>query len=298
MPIQYTHIVARTHKYDFAHAFFWAAKTIQARTNACIFMQHYILFLTIFQFHSKIRVVVTDYSTNRVGENRDMETARFSSLSSSVGLTKVTIVLGLLALQLACVSHHVIAQTVLATLSGTVTDPSGAALAGASVVAEEVATGTKRSTLTNQDGIFSIPLLQPGTYNVTVSEKGFSTTSRPGIELQVNQRASIAIVMKVGSLAETVQVSGEAPLLDTQTVELGSVIGSQEILDLPMNGRQFSQLLQLVPGTVPIDISQNAANNPIGSGAWFLPLTVEAIAATSTSSMVFMQPTRFIAATR
>jgi hypothetical protein len=159
------------------------------------------------------------------------------------------------------------AQSVSATLSGTITDSSGAAIPDASVVAEQPSTGTRRATRTNSDGIFNIPLLQPGTYSLDVSKTGFSSATRSGIELQVNQRADVDIALSIGSMTQSVQVSGAAPLLETQTVELGTVVGSQEMVDLPMNGRQFAELLQLAPGTVPVDVSQNAGNNPIGTGA-------------------------------
>jgi hypothetical protein len=189
------------------------------------------------------------------------------SITRLCGLARSLVIATIMAaLLVAYVSPRLSAQTVTATMTGTVVDASGAFLAEASVVVTEAGTGTTRSTTTNNEGIFSIPLLPPGTYSLTVTKNGFSTAVRLGIDLQVNQRAAIPVTLQVGSLAQTVEVSGEAPLLETQTVELGTVIGAQEIAELPMNGRQFSQLLQLAPGTVPIDVSQNSGNNPIGSG--------------------------------
>lgn len=159
------------------------------------------------------------------------------------------------------------AQINTATLSGTVEDTSGAVIPGATVTAIEVSSNTQRGAQTNGSGLFTIPLLQPGLYTVRVSKQGFQTSEQNNIELQVNQSASLTFKLAVGSAATTVHVSGSSPLLKTQTASLGTVIGSHEVVDLPLNGRQFTQLLQLAPGTVPIDVSQNSGAAPdLGGG--------------------------------
>jgi hypothetical protein len=101
---------------------------------------------------------------------------------------------------------------------------------------------------------------------VSVAAPGFSTAVRQNIELQINQTASLTIPLAAGSASETVQVTGEQPLLDTETVSLGTVIGAQEAEDLPLDGRQFVQLLELVPGTVPVSVSQTGGYITIGAG--------------------------------
>jgi carboxypeptidase family protein len=150
-----------------------------------------------------------------------------------------------------------------ATLSGNVKDASGAIVSGASVVALQTATGVSRTVNTNDAGFFNVPLLQPGQYDVTVSKQGFQTAVEH-IQLEVNQLANLNFSLTVGGVQQTVNVTGATPELQTETAGLGSVIGTKEINDLPLNGRQFVQLLQLAPGTVPVSVSQTAVSQ-IGS---------------------------------
>ena len=162
----------------------------------------------------------------------------------------------LLAVLLALHSTLMFGQINTATLSGTVKDSSGAVVPDASVVVTETATGTTRTIRTNAAGLFTAPLLQPGIYNVAISKEGFSTTKQSNIELQVNQSASFDFTVNIGSVGQTVQVTETQPVLNTQTAGLGTVVAPKEILDLPLNGRQYTQLLQLLPGTAPVSVSQ------------------------------------------
>lgn len=157
-----------------------------------------------------------------------------------------------------------------ATISGTVQDTSHAAVPGASVTVVQTATGTSRTVDTNGVGFFNVPLLQPGEYSVTVSKQGFRTATEQ-IQLQVNQLANLDFALEVGSVNQSVTVTGAAPELQTETAGLGTVIGTREINDLPLNGRQFIQLLQLAPGTVPVSVSQTAVPNLGGGGSSVTP---------------------------
>ena len=157
------------------------------------------------------------------------------------------------------------AQTTSATLLGNVTDPSGAVVSGATVTIKDLATGTVRTTQTDGAGIYSAPQLIAGGYSITVTKSGFTTTTRTGVYLQINQSASVNITLAVGSVGETVQVSGSAPLLQTEDVSLGTVVETKQVNDLPLNGRQFSQLLELAPGVVPVSVGQTLAPT-IGGG--------------------------------
>jgi hypothetical protein len=160
------------------------------------------------------------------------------------------------------------AQVDTATLNGTITDPKGAVVPGATVTVTNKDTDVARTVATNGDGSYSFPSLQPGNYIVTVTGSGFSTSKETGVTLQVAQVATINIGLKIGSNSETVEVSSDTSFLETTDASLGTVIPKQQVTDLPLNGRQFSQLLQLAPGTVPIDNSQNAGKAPsFGSGA-------------------------------
>ncbi len=153
-----------------------------------------------------------------------------------------------------------------ATIAGSVTDPSDASVQGATVIVESVANGARRETQTNSDGAFSIPLLQPGKYDVTITKEGFRTFKNSAVDLVIEQVANLKVALQLGATSQAVTVTGEVPLVETSTASLGTVIGEKETADLPLNGRQFVQLLQLAPGTVPITVSQSATP-PIGSGS-------------------------------
>lgn len=135
-----------------------------------------------------------------------------------------------------------------ATISGTVSDTSGAVIAGAELTAVNTATGFERKTTSNTLGQFNLPGLVPGTYDLTVKFQGFKTMQSRGIVLQVDQNANLDIKLEVGQLTETIQVVGQSPLVESQSASLGAVIDTQKILALPLNGRNFVELALLVPG--------------------------------------------------
>jgi hypothetical protein len=144
------------------------------------------------------------------------------------------------------------AQTAVANLVGAVTDESGAAVAGAQVTAINRGTHEQKQTITEQDGSYTIPQLLPGAYDVTAEAKGFKKTTVLNIELQVQQTGRIDISLKVGEVTQTVEVSGVAPLLQTEESSVGNVIDQQRIVEMPLNGRSFLQLAYLVPDTAQI----------------------------------------------
>jgi hypothetical protein len=185
--------------------------------------------------------------------------SRLRVLSTGGKFTALAIFYSVLAASL------LLAQTNTATISGTVSDPSGAAMGGASVVIDSQATGVRHQVQTNSSGIFSVPQLQPGQYTVTISRDGFGTT-KSNVTIVIDQVANLAITMQIGATQQTVEVTGAAPLVESSTAGLGTVIEQKETLDLPLNGRQFVQLLQLAPGTVPISVSQSATP-AIGAGS-------------------------------
>jgi hypothetical protein len=137
-----------------------------------------------------------------------------------------------------------------ATLSGTVHDPSGAVVPGAKVTALNMATGISKETVTNTSGLYVIPNLMPGPYNISVSAANFKSQQIQGVTLNVDQQADVDVQLTVGAVSEQVLVTGSAPLLQAEEASVGTVIQSQQVRDLPLNGRYFTQLLQLVPGTV------------------------------------------------
>jgi hypothetical protein len=158
-----------------------------------------------------------------------------------------------------------------ATLSGTVTDPSGAAVAGAKVTLTNQSTGEMRAVATNETGHYFMPTLKPGNYTLSVTASGFGEFTESGVTLLVAQVQTQNVSLKVGNASESVEVSAQTALLNTTDASLGTVIPEQQVTDLPLNGRQFSQLLQLAPGTVPLDISQNSGKAPNFGGGGLSP---------------------------
>ena len=140
------------------------------------------------------------------------------------------------------------AQAPTGQITGTVTDPSGAVVSGATVTATNNATNARRQTATNEDGLFSLPALPPGNYQLQVEASGFPKQVNEGLELQVGQVARVDFALRIGNVSETVQVSGAAPMLQSETAELGTVIENKRIVDLPLNGRNYLQLASLAPG--------------------------------------------------
>ncbi len=142
------------------------------------------------------------------------------------------------------------AQTITGTILGSVADSSGAVLPGVTITAVNTGTNQTRSTVTNESGNFSLPSLQIGTYRVEAELPGFKKEIRNGVTLQVDQRARIDFTMVVGQVTESLEVTAEAPLVQTDDSSVGAVIDFQKVVELPLNGRQFESLVQLVPGAV------------------------------------------------
>ena len=141
-------------------------------------------------------------------------------------------------------------------ITGVVTDATGAVVVGATVTVTNPETSLTRTATTNDAGNYTVPSLLPGIYNVKTEKQGFQAESRSGIELQVQQVARLDFQLRVGSRADTVEVSGGAPLLTTENATVGTVIENRRIVDLPLNGRNFLQLVALSP-----NVSANFVNS-------------------------------------
>src|SRR4051794_14370052 len=140
------------------------------------------------------------------------------------------------------------AQVTSSELSGSVTDPSGGSLASAKVVATNVGTGRVHETVSNATGAYVIPLLPPGEYTVSAEATGFKKTVQKGLSLQVNQQATLDFKLEVGQVSDSVEVTAAAPLLESESSSLGTVINENLVNQLPLNGRNFVQLAILSPG--------------------------------------------------
>jgi Carboxypeptidase regulatory-like domain/TonB dependent receptor len=159
------------------------------------------------------------------------------------------------------------AQTVNGSFHGTVSDSSGAVVPGATVHVRNLATGTIRQGTTDPAGFYTIPQLPPGHYSFTVSKSGFSTEQRPDVELLVNEDREVLFTLQIGAVTQVIEVTGAPPNLETTSGTLGQVIGSQQVVDLPLNGRQFTQMILLTPGAAPHEDGQQASFTvPIGGG--------------------------------
>src|SRR5712664_1130253 len=140
------------------------------------------------------------------------------------------------------------AQVTTADLVGTIKDSSGAVVPGVTVALTNETTGVSRSATTSDGGTYIFTSLQPGRYTLTAEIAGLRKVDRTGVELQVNQRAQIDLDLEIGLVSESVRIEGTAPLLETQSSVLGSVIAEKQVQDLPLNGRNFVQLATLSTG--------------------------------------------------
>jgi outer membrane receptor protein involved in Fe transport len=152
------------------------------------------------------------------------------------------------------------AQTFRGTILGTVTDPSGAVVAGATVRAKNPGTGLERTTVTSADGSYSLSELPIGTYTVTVTLAGFQTFEATGVAVDVATQRRVDAGLKTGAVSTKVEVSAdELPLVETTSDTLGGVLTSQTVADLPVNGRDYTKLIFLNPGVAgsPDEISDS-----------------------------------------
>ena len=154
-------------------------------------------------------------------------------------------------------------------INGTVRDASGAVIPDAKVTLRNSATKLDLVTTTNSAGAYGFPSVQPGNYEIRVSKQGFNAAIESEITVVVNQIATYDVTLKTGSVTETVTVQATANEVETTSAELGVAIVKAEVNDLPLNGRNFTQLLTLTPGVSSINVSQNAAT---GGGVWSNPI--------------------------
>jgi len=151
------------------------------------------------------------------------------------------------------------AQEITGNISGTVTDPTGSVIPAATVTVTNTGTGVARTTQATSTGVFFLNNLPVGNYRLAVESAGFKKYEATGIRLDVNDRLNFAVKMQIGALSEAVEVSAAAVQLQTETGEISNLVGAAQTEALPLNGRVFSQLVELVPGVV-------SDNGRIGGG--------------------------------
>src|SRR2546425_7626913 len=158
-----------------------------------------------------------------------------------VRITILTLLLGIFA-------FSTVAQTNKAEIVGTVTDSNGAAVQGATVTITKVDTNTSRTVTSGDSGQYEAPLLEIGTYKVTATKQGFQTVTQENVVLQTNDRLRIDLTLPPGNVSGVVTVTAGAPLVETESSDRGTVVTGREVTELPLSGRNFTQLATLMPG--------------------------------------------------
>src|SRR3989449_10467301 len=154
-----------------------------------------------------------------------------------------------------------------AQISGTVKDASGAVLPGVEVTATQTETGIARSTVSNQTGVYVLPNLPIGPYKLEVGLPGFRTFVQTGIVLDVNSNPVINVTLEVGQRSEQVEVQANAALVETRTVGVGQVMETQRILELPLNGRNVTELIALGGAAVEVPLYASSTRSISGQAA-------------------------------
>lgn len=182
------------------------------------------------------------------------------------------------------------AQVSTGTLLGRVTDGSGAAVPEARITASNLSTGLKRSVTTDETGTFEIGLLSIGSYRVTVERQSFGSEVREGIMLAAGDRLRLEFTLNPGQVSESITVSGTATLVNTTSPELGTVIESQKVQDLPIANRNFTTLVTLQPGVQASNVGGRNSFNLNGLTQWGLNLTMDGTDASFIESPSFGDP--------
>ena len=164
-----------------------------------------------------------------------------------------------------CASLSGRAQVTTGTIAGTVSDPTGAVLPGAKITILNEDTGIIRSEQSDAGGRYSAPSLSVGKYKVTATAEGFQSQVRSGIELTVGRNAVVDFQMAVGAVTETVEVNGEAPLVETTQSSVSTLVDSKTINELPLNGRNVSDLVLLQAGAAKLEVAATAVHRGYGT---------------------------------
>jgi len=150
------------------------------------------------------------------------------------------------------------AQLSTASVKGTIRDASGSAVPGAEIFLRNTATGVQRTTSSNEAGNYVFLSVAPGSYTLEARHTGFQTVQVQAFPLEVNQTATFDLKLEVGQIQQSVSVTAAGEALQAATSELGNVVAQKQVVDLPLNGRNFTQLLTLTPGASPANVSQNS----------------------------------------
>jgi hypothetical protein len=145
--------------------------------------------------------------------------------------------------------------SITGSISGEVLDPSGAVIPGATVVATDSQTGVQTKVSTDAQGFYNFPALPVGTYSLTVTQSGFKTYTRTGLVVDTNSQLRADVTLPVGAVNEKIEIRSDAEHVDTESTQMGEVIGEKNITAVPLNGRSYTDLLALQPGVSPYNSS-------------------------------------------
>ena len=160
-----------------------------------------------------------------------------------------------------------LAQSTNGLITGSITDATGAVVPNVAITVTDQGTGVTRKVSTDGGGHYIVTQLPPAVYTISVASKQFATERRTGVELQVNQNATLDFKLSVSGVNQVVEVTGAPPALDATSATIGTVIGHQQVVDLPLDGRQFTQLVLLTPGAAPVEGPQQASKTiTLGAG--------------------------------
>jgi outer membrane receptor protein involved in Fe transport len=193
---------------------------------------------------------------------------KFRALRNSLTVWSLTFVL-ILGIAVLVAFPGTASAQVGTSINGTVRDTSGAVVPDAKVVLHNNATKLDLVTQSNSTGAYGFPSVQPGSYDIQVSKQGFNAAVESGVIVVVNQIATYDVTLKAGSVSETLTVQATANEVETTSAELGVAIVKAQVNDLPLNGRNFTQLLALTPGVSIVNVAQNSSTS---GGVWSNPI--------------------------
>jgi hypothetical protein len=216
---------------------------------------------------------LTTSAISNVRQQRSIERNPFRSPIDRIRSPRCATLLSLLMLAAFILLHadRVSAQQAAASINGVISDPTGAVVAAATITLTALDTKVVRTTTSNAAGIYVFVDVPPARYALKVVKEGFTSASQSNFEVFVDQTATYDVHLAVGTKQDTIIVSAQDADLVSSTAELGTVLSERAVTDLPLNGRNFTQLLPLTPGVSPISVAQNAggggafAGNAIGS---------------------------------
>jgi hypothetical protein len=216
-----------------------------------------------------IRVAPEVYATSFLNQNPARAARRSNRVDGRTNATfklSSPLIVGLLTIGLfARRPAPLCAQVAGARIAGTVTDSTDALIVGAQIRIRDTADGITRELVTNQSGYYSTPNLSSGSYTVSVSAKGFKSEVRSGLTLAVGTDVEVDFKMSIGDASRSVDVPGEAPAVGMNDATLGAVLNAQTVRELPLNGRDWTQLAVLEPGVAQVR-TQEVPTNFVGRG--------------------------------